>query len=138
MSDLILSPKHGVNPTIPRCFYCGEEKNELVLLGKLKGDAEAPKNVVLDTVPCDTCAGYMKQGIIVIQATDEDHQDTRNPNRTGLMVVVTEDAIKRIVSDAKILASILEHRVTIMPKRVWEKLGLPTKPTEEKIPRYLQ
>ena len=37
-----ISEKHGVNPTIPICFYCGEDKNEVALLGKLHGDKEAP------------------------------------------------------------------------------------------------
>ena len=26
-----LSPKHGLNPTIPVCFWCGEERNEVAL-----------------------------------------------------------------------------------------------------------
>ena len=30
-----LSPAHGVNPTIPICFWCGNEKNEIALMGKL-------------------------------------------------------------------------------------------------------
>ncbi len=46
-----VSPKHGVNPTIPICFWCGEEKGEIALLGKLPGDAEAPRNMVLDYEP---------------------------------------------------------------------------------------
>ena len=43
-----VSPKHGLNPTIPICFWCGKERGEVALLGRLPGDAEAPKNVVLD------------------------------------------------------------------------------------------
>ena len=30
-----LSPKHGLNPTIATCFYCGKDKNELILAGKI-------------------------------------------------------------------------------------------------------
>ena len=30
-----LSPKHGLNPTIPVCFWCGEERNEVALLGHI-------------------------------------------------------------------------------------------------------
>ena len=33
-----LSDKHGVNPAIPKCFICGESKNEILLFGKLKGN----------------------------------------------------------------------------------------------------
>ena len=38
-----------------KAFWCGKERGELALLGKLPGDAEAPKNVVLDYEPCDCC-----------------------------------------------------------------------------------
>ena len=31
--SLRLHPNHGLNPTIPLCFLCGKEKNEVVLLG---------------------------------------------------------------------------------------------------------
>ena len=42
-----LSPKHGLNPTIPVCFWCGEERNEVALLGHIGDgrkheDFEAP------------------------------------------------------------------------------------------------
>ena len=32
---LKLSPKHGLNPTISVCFWCGEEKDESALLGHI-------------------------------------------------------------------------------------------------------
>ena len=31
-----LSPKHGVNATIPVCFWCGKEKNEIAILGRVR------------------------------------------------------------------------------------------------------
>ena len=43
----------GVNPTIPQCLYCGEDKNEVALLGAAyKG--EAPMHMIIDRVPCDS------------------------------------------------------------------------------------
>ena len=46
MSDSIkVSPKHGLNPTIPQCFWCGKDKSEIALLGKMdKEDSPAPLN----------------------------------------------------------------------------------------------
>ena len=46
-----LSPKHGLNPTIPVCFWCGEERNEVALLGRIGDgrkheDFEAPRYMV--------------------------------------------------------------------------------------------
>ena len=69
MSENIkLSPKHGVNPTISICFYCGAEKNEIALLGKIggKNDLEAPRKTVLNYEPCEKCAEIMAKGITLI------------------------------------------------------------------------
>ena len=33
--NIILSPKYGVNPTIPVCFWCGEQKPEIALMGRV-------------------------------------------------------------------------------------------------------
>ena len=64
--DIRFSKKHGLNPTIPRCFFCGESKNEIALLGALKDDIEAPKNLILDYEPCDKCAEKFKEGVLII------------------------------------------------------------------------
>lgn len=55
-----VSPKHGLNPTIPICFWCGKER----------GEAEAPKNLVLDYEPCDCCRAGMARGFTLMEATD--------------------------------------------------------------------
>ena len=45
--SILLHHEHGLNPTIPVCFYCGSERNEVALLGAgFRG--EAPKNMVVD------------------------------------------------------------------------------------------
>ena len=61
-----LSKKHGVNPTIPICFWCGQQKNEIALLGKLPGDAEAPPTALIDYNPCDKCEESFKDKILAI------------------------------------------------------------------------
>jgi len=67
--DIKLSPKHGLNPCIPICFWCGEEKNEIALLGMLKGDQEAPMQAVLNLEPCPKCKQKMDLGITIIEGT---------------------------------------------------------------------
>ena len=74
MANIKLSPKHGVNPTIPICAWCGEQKNEIALLGQIgdrrKGeDLEAPRNVVLDYEPCEHCKEQWSMGVAVLEAT---------------------------------------------------------------------
>ena len=34
MKNIKISPKHGLNPLIPKCFFCGKEKNEIAILGR--------------------------------------------------------------------------------------------------------
>ena len=67
-----LSPKHGLNPTIPVCFFCGEQKNEVVLLGRVGGkkDLEAPRTMLMDYVPCEECQKKFAQGLLVIEVVD--------------------------------------------------------------------
>ena len=52
--NIKLHPKHGLNPTMPLCFYCGKETSEIALLGNAYKD-EAPKNIVISIEPCDEC-----------------------------------------------------------------------------------
>ena len=72
--NIPLSPKHGLNPTIPVCAWCGEQKNEIALMGKIgdrrKGeDLKAPMHCVLDYEPCDCCKEQWSQGVAVLEAT---------------------------------------------------------------------
>ena len=81
MGDIRLSPKYGLNPTIPVCFFCGKQKNEIALLGRISNrkrvrtawggsseqvfdsDVEAPRNMILDYEPCDECKEKFKEGV---------------------------------------------------------------------------
>ena len=72
--NITLSPKHGLNPTIPVCAWCGEPKNEIALMGRIKTDKrgedpEAPMHCVLDYEPCEHCAEQWSQGVVVLEAT---------------------------------------------------------------------
>lgn len=101
-----LSPKHGVNPTIPICFWCGKEKNEVALLGRIGGkeDIEAPKNMVLDFEPCDECVAKMALGVTCMECTEKPNYACSVPFRdriypTGRYVVIKKEAAKRIFGD---------------------------------------
>lgn len=50
---IILSKKHGVNPSINCCVYCGKDL-DIILFGQLKNDEEAPKKVCAGEI-CDNC-----------------------------------------------------------------------------------
>lgn len=104
MSNSIrLSPKHGLNPTIPICFFCGEKKNEIALLGHLKGDAEAPRNAILDMEPCDKCKAFMDKGYTMLGVLDHPIIDGQPPIAEGKylsrnFVVMSEQGIRRILT----------------------------------------
>lgn len=81
MSSIKLSKKHGVNPTVCKCFFCGEDK-AIALLGHIgdyrKGeDIEAPRECVMDYEPCDKCQENMNKGVTLIEVSDTQPQDRR-------------------------------------------------------------
>lgn len=120
---MLLSKKHGVNPAIPHCFFCNQPKNELILAGRLRDDAEAPKSMVWDKEPCDKCKEYMKQGIILVSVDEKKSQgDMENPWRTGGWWVVSEDYIERVFGTAA--PEILKKRAAFIEHSTAEALGL--------------
>lgn len=101
MSGIKISPKYGVNPTIPVCFWCGKQKNEIALMGRMKGDIEAPKNMVLDYVPCEECQSHMAMGVAVLEASDHPNTEGQPPMQKGVyptsrFVVVTTECADRV------------------------------------------
>ena len=120
---MIISPKYGVNPAIPKCFLCGEDKNEIILFGKLSEDKEAPQKAVFDKEPCDKCKEYMTIGIILISVRDGESGE--NPYRTGGWVVIKDDFIKRCVQPEELSNIILLNRFSFVPDDAFDMLGLP-------------
>jgi hypothetical protein len=122
-----VSQKHGVNPMLVQCFYCLKERNELALLGYLPGDKQAPRQGVIDKEPCAECAGFMKQGVILISVRTGESGD--NPYRTGGWCVVTSEAIRKLFPT--IADAICTQRVAFVPDEVWDRIGLPRGPKED-------
>lgn len=126
MRNIPLSPQHGVNPSMSQCYYCMKEKNELLLLGKLPGDAEAPRKIVANLEPCDECAELMKQGCILISVRDG--ETGNNPYRTGGWAVVKDSAVQRLrkaADDPSVVDKILEARFAFIENKTWKMMGLP-------------
>jgi len=117
-----ISEKHGINPTIPLCFFCNQPKNEVILAGRLLDDVEAPRNAVWNKEPCDTCKEYMKQGILLISTKDGEKGD--NPYRTGGWCVVKEEALRKMVPDEN--HPMFKMRMAFVEDSSWKQLGLPT------------
>ncbi len=106
-NEIRISPKYGLNPTIPVCFWCGEEKSEIAILGYIEGDIEAPRSCCVDYEPCDKCKANMERGVTIIEASLTPNgyapiQDGAYP--TGKWVVITPEAAERLgISTKKVL-----------------------------------
>jgi hypothetical protein len=125
--SILLSPQHGVNPSVGVCFYCGEDDGTVVLAGKMKGDAEAPHKAIWTKEPCPKCKDYMKQGIIFIGVRDGEASLSpgENPYRSGQFLVVKEEAVKRMLEEKSpaLLADILKQRVAFLEESTLRAIG---------------
>ena len=126
---ILLSEQHGVNPMITKCFWCGAEKNEIVLLGKLKGDVAAPRTGIIDQEPCAECAEHMKKGVMFISVdsskTPSNPQDAADFYRTGAICVVSEEAVRKLIIQEEMIKFALERRVMFMDDEAWDMADLP-------------
>ena len=103
MAGIMLDPKHGVNPSLGCCFWCGEAI-DVLLFGRLRSetkkafgmrliDTAAPREVVTSHEPCKACLEIMGRGICLMEATGP--EDKAEP--TGRYWVVTEACVRKIV-----------------------------------------
>lgn len=143
MRGIELSPKHGVNPTIPVCFWCGKDKGEIALLGRVRekdhngravrgSDLEAPMKMVLDYEPCDCCKEVFSRGVHLIECTpsvpDNRPPLTRDENGndmfpTGRTIVLKTEVAQNIFNVDK---SMLEAgKELCLPQEIFNQL-MPT------------
>ena len=85
MSKISISKEFGLNPTVETCFICGEAI----------GVAQAPPQVCCGHA-CDGCSKIIADGgIFFIEVHDGETGD--NPYRTGRVIAIKEDAVKRVL-----------------------------------------
>lgn len=102
MAGITIHPEHGVNPSMIKCFWCGEGDFGIALLGYNKGN-EAPREVVLDYKPCDCCKETMAKGVVLMEG-QLSPIDTRPPIQenpqtvypTGRWMVVQPEAVAQM------------------------------------------
>ena len=127
-----VSRKHGLNPSLDLCFWCGEARG-LVLWGQLGGvqDKEALKSVVTDKTPCPQCQEWMSQGVMFLSVKDGEVASD-NPYRTGRLCVIKDSAVENMPIDATLKAQILKARFAFVEDSVWEWLGIPVAGGDER------
>ena len=121
-----LHPKHGLNPTVSTCFWCGATKNELVLLGAAYKE-EAPMHMITSYEPCDECTKNFDKGITLIEVSTsskftEHPPIQKNPNLypTGRIMVVRAEAAPRIFNAH--VEAVLEKRKAFIDETGYSKL----------------
>ena len=133
---LYLDNKHGVNPSLQVCFYCGEDMG-VILHGKipykkrqameeagmLSEDGRAPRRMVVDREPCNTCKEHMKLGVMLVEVKDT--EDINDPVPTGTRAVIRDEAIRRMPLDEAFIGDIISKRMAFVPGTVWDMMGLP-------------
>lgn len=132
MSDSIkLSPKHGLNPSIPACFWCGQSKNEIALMGKIdKEDSKAPMKLIVDYEPCDKCKELFSKGVHVIGVIDEPviegmfpiyNNGTEKLYPTGSDFIAPEDWITNFLTvneQEDMIKGVLDKKKLLMPDSI--------------------
>lgn len=86
MSNIELSKKHGLNPSIDHCFICGKDIG-VILFGRIKDDKEAPKNCCSGNL-CDNCKKLLETKVAILEVKNEN-----NPIRTGRAIFVPKESI---------------------------------------------
>lgn len=113
--NIPLSQKHGVNPSLMQCYFCGKEKG-IALLGRLPNDKEAPRRGVYDTEPCDDCRKMMEVGVLRVEC--KTGSDPKNPYRTGRIFCIKQDVAKAVFDN------IGENRVVFIDEEAVAMMGL--------------
>lgn len=116
--DVRLSPKHGVNPTIPQCAVCGADRQEVALLGLLPDDERAPHKCVIDGEPCDKCKRAMAEGVLFVECNPFPEPWTivaSIPHRTGRIWHVPEAGVRHVLKDESAARALAKRLVFIEP-----------------------
>ena len=100
---IILSPKHGVNPSIIICPICKKDTS-LVLFGRLKGDTKAPKQIEGEL--CDECK---KKYITIVEVESE-----TNGRSTGRYAYIPKEAVNIECKDGIALMTTEEFTKTFV------------------------
>lgn len=122
-----MNEKPNVHIGMTRCFFCGEHKDIIIqkrLTPKpMKAFREADDHVV-DYEPCQKCKKMMEIGVILMIYDDEKTNSEEVPYRTGKILCVKDEAIKRLVNDEKMVEQALKKRAMFFPEKIAKMTGL--------------
>lgn len=123
-----LSRKNGLNPTIPICPYCGEDKNELILtgaagdkmarkMGRPEGDMPMRTYFEGDYTPCDKCR---EKGVVVL-VLDHEPVKGEKPDIVEAMLL-DRKAVPIIVKPKEMADRVLGKGIMAVDRKTAETL----------------
>ena len=123
---VMLSQKHGLNPTIPLCIVCEKPKNEVVMLGaagdilakkmgRADGDMPMYAHIPGDFEPCDACKA---KGVTLLEQDSEDGDACF----TGRLWLVSDEFIRRNCVDKDVRDRVLKARVAFIPREIGDQI----------------
>lgn len=130
-----LSDKHGVNPGLSVCFWCGEADG-VVLYGRLPGDQKAPREALVSYDPCSSCKERFKQGVLLLEAQTAPIQEGQQPLTmgtdssgvripvfpTGRYLVVAPAWVERTIKPPEFAQDVLRQGRAVIDKEVFDAL----------------
>lgn len=125
--EIRISEKHGVNPSMGTCFWCGQDDGTIILFGKLPGDKEAPRHAIVSYEPCKKCEANFALGILLFEAREEPLLAGQMPIHegmypTGRYFVVRPNMIERAFGPSGLAEKILRDRRAAMMSDAFEML----------------
>jgi hypothetical protein len=125
-----LHPEHGLNATMPICFWCGKEDGTIAFLGNTY-NGEAPRKMVLNYDRCTACANSMAHGIAVIECdanADRAPLDPKNPDSvpSGRWAVMTSEGAERLFGKTEQWPEIAKSGRVLIDTKIWQHLGFPS------------
>ena len=97
------------------CFWCIKPKE--------KGQTGDPQYTNYE--PCKTCKKWMKKGITVVQVEENGNKNppiTDNLSPTGIWVVISEENVKKVLTDYPSIDKILSSRMMYVNVNDWDDI----------------
>jgi hypothetical protein len=121
------SEKHGVNPSLGVCFWCGKEDGTVLLMGRLPGDAEAPRHAVASYEPCAECASNFAKGVVLIECTTRQKHEKQTEIQVGLYptgnwLVMTREAVMRLFQPIELAKQVVTMGKAFIEPEAFAKL----------------
>ena len=127
MSGIRLHPTKGLNPVMGKCFWCGGDSGEILLLG-IKGGDNPPRHMVANYDPCAQCKSQRALGITLI-AVQESALSRANSREiapgmvpTGGFAIVSESWVRDNVEPERLRDNMLLKRMAFCPPELVEML----------------